>query len=117
MAWMTDPAAWPSDGLSAMRSLLALVVVFGLLALLVWLLRRGRIAGVGFRKRPGAIAVETAVPLGERRSLAIVSVEGRRLLLGLSPMQVSLIAELNATPPSFEASLQQRVAAEQGRGQ
>jgi flagellar protein FliO/FliZ len=114
---MVDPAAWPSNGLSATRSLFALFVVFGLLALLVWLLRRGSFAGVGFRKRPGAIAVETAVPLGERRSLVVVSVEGRRLLLGLSPMQVSLITELGAAPPSFEASLQQRVAAEQGRVQ
>jgi flagellar biogenesis protein FliO len=33
--------------------------------------------------------VETAVPLGERRSLVIVSVEGRRILLGLTPGQIS----------------------------
>ena len=34
------------------------------------------------------------MPLGERRSLVIVSVEGRRLLLGLTPGQISMVTEL-----------------------
>jgi flagellar biogenesis protein FliO len=34
------------------------------------------------------------VPLGERRSLVIVAVEGRRLLLGLTPGQISMVTEL-----------------------
>jgi flagellar biogenesis protein FliO len=40
--------------------------------------------------------VETAIPLGERRSLVIVSVEGRRLLLGLTSTNISLVTELRA---------------------
>jgi flagellar biogenesis protein FliO len=40
--------------------------------------------------------VETAIPLGERRSLVIVSVEGRRLLLGLTTTNISLVTELRA---------------------
>jgi flagellar biosynthetic protein FliO len=114
---MADPAAWPSDGSGIARSVLAIFVVFGLLALLVWLLRRGSFAGFGLKERRGAIAVETAVPLGERRSLVVVSVEGRRLLLGLSPVQVSLLTELSAAPPTFEQSLQRRVAGDPGRPQ
>jgi hypothetical protein len=31
-----------------------------------------------------------------------VAVEGRRLLLGLTPAQVSFVAELNSTPPPGE---------------
>ena len=40
------------------------------------------------RARP-PIVVETAVALGERRSLVVVTVEGRRLLLGLAPDSVA----------------------------
>jgi flagellar biogenesis protein FliO len=43
--------------------------------------------------------VETAVALGERRSLVIVSVEGRRLLLGLTPTTMQLVTELQTPPP------------------
>ena len=46
------------------------------------------------------------MPLGERRSLMVVAVEGRRLLLGLTPMQVSLVTELERGE-SFDAALSQ----------
>jgi flagellar biosynthetic protein FliO len=69
------------------------LLVVALVALAAWAVRR-----VAPRRPRGGILVETASPLGERRSLVIVSVEGRRLLLGLTPTQVSLVAELGATP-------------------
>ena len=91
-AGLTDGELW--------RSLLAIVVVFGLLFGLAWAARRGRL---GFFTRPvSQVRVEATVPLGERRSLMVVAVEGRRLLLGLTPMQVSLVTEL--TPPAPEAA-------------
>lgn len=74
-----------------LQSLLAVIVVLGLVAALAWTARRGAFNALRTR---GPVAVETAVPLGERRSLVIVSVEGRRLLLGLTPVQISLVAEL-----------------------
>jgi flagellar protein FliO/FliZ len=74
-----------------LQSLLAVVLVLGLVAALAWVARRG--AFTSLQKR-GAVTVETAVPLGERRSLVVVAVEGRRLLLGLTPVQVSMVAEL-----------------------
>ena len=84
------------------RSLFAIVVVFGLLGALAWAARRGRL---GFLARqPSHVKVEATVPLGDRRSLMVVAVEGRRLLLGLTPAQVSLVTELAATPP-FAAAL------------
>lgn len=112
-----DAATWPGDpGLSASRGLLAVVVVFGLLGILVWLVRRGGLGRFGLAKRGGALAVETALALGERRSLVVVSVEGRRLLLGLSPMQVTLLTELRGAPaPSFDDALGQASASSPGR--
>jgi flagellar protein FliO/FliZ len=84
------------------RSLLAIVVVFGLLGALAWAARRGRL---GFLSRqPSHVRVEATVPLGERRSLMVVAIEGRRLLLGLTPAQISLVTELASTPP-FAAAL------------
>lgn len=84
-----------------LQSLAAVLVVLGLVAALAWLARRG--AFNAWRQRSRSMTVETAMPLGERRSLVIVAVEGRRLLLGLTPTQVSMVAELG--PADFEARL------------
>ena len=80
------------------QSFFAVLVVLGLVASLAWLLRRGAFGSL----RPGSrsISVETAVPLGERRSLVIVAVEGRRLLLGMTPGQISMVTELAAAAPA-----------------
>jgi len=82
------------------RAAVALLLVLGLLGGLAWLLRRGAVAGRTRRR----LAVEGALALGERRSLAIVTVEGRRLLLGLAPNHVSLVAELAPTA-SFDDAM------------
>ena len=76
-----------------LRTAASLALVIGLLALCSWALRRGVSRGGRLGGR-SAIVVETALPLGERRSLAIVTVEGRRFLLGLTPGSVSLVADL-----------------------
>ena len=95
-----------ADGTAAaFRGIAATVFVLGLLGTLAWMLRRGTLVLPG-RRTPNAIRVETAVSLGERRSLVVVAVEGRRLLLGLTPMQVSVVTELAAAAPvTFEQSL------------
>jgi flagellar protein FliO/FliZ len=69
----------------------ALALVLALLVGLGWLLRRSQALGRG--RKP--MSIESALSLGERRSLAIVTVEGRRLLLGLAPNHVSLVIELS----------------------
>ena len=79
------------------QSLVAVFVVLGLVVALAWLLRRGAFGPLAGGSR--AITVETAVPLGERRSLVIVAVEGRRLLLGMTPGQISMVTELGAAAP------------------
>lgn len=97
--------AWPaSEGLSLFRTLAATAFVLGLVGLAAWLVRRGRF-GLSSRRGRSAIQVETSLPLGDRRSLAIVSVDGRRLLVGLAPAQVSLVAELGPAGPDFGRAL------------
>jgi flagellar protein FliO/FliZ len=85
---------------SIWRATAGTLVVLALLVALAWLVRRG-VAG---RRLGGPMSVETALSLGDRRSLVIVTVENRRLLIGLAPSQVSLLTELN--PPSFDRSLE-----------
>jgi flagellar protein FliO/FliZ len=72
----------------------ATLLVLGLVAALAWLVRRGPLAQLAARGKP--ITVETAIPMGDRRSLVIVSVEGRRLLLGMTQTSISLVTELRA---------------------
>ena len=84
-----------------LQSFAAVLVVLALVAVLAWLARRGTFAA--FRRTPRAVVVETAVPLGERRSLVIVAVEGRRILLGLTPGSISMVTELG--PGTFESHL------------
>ena len=80
-----------------LQSLAAVLIVLALVGALAWLVRRGAFAGL--RNSSRAIAVETAVPIGERRSLIIVAVEGRRLLLGLTPTQITMVTELASPKP------------------
>lgn len=86
-----------------MQSLGALVLVLALIGVVFWALRRTGVGTFGRTKAP--IAIEGAVPLGERRSLVVVSIEGRRLLLGLTPVQVSLVAELGRSTTFVAGSL------------
>jgi flagellar biogenesis protein FliO len=80
------------DSTALIRTFASLAFVIGLLLCFVWAMRRGMFRiGVGPRT---SIVVETAISLGERRSLVIVAVEGRRLLLGLATGGVSLVADL-----------------------
>lgn len=91
---VTDPV---STG--AVRGVVGTVVVLGLLVFLAWLVRRGTIALPG-RRATDAVRVESIVPLGDRRSLIVVAVDNRRLLLGLTPTQVSLVTELGPVAPA-----------------
>jgi flagellar biogenesis protein FliO len=106
LAVQAAPAAVPVEsGLDAVRALVALITVMVVLVGFLWLLKRGTFAATSRGGRRG-LAIEAVLSLGERRSLVIVGVEGRRLLLGLSPAQVTLVAELARTPPGFGTALE-----------
>jgi flagellar biosynthetic protein FliO len=83
----------------------ATLLVLGLVAALAWLVRRGPLAQLANKGR--VVAVETAIPLGDRRSLVIVAVEGRRLLLGMTQTNISLVTELRAGATEPASGVQQ----------
>jgi flagellar biosynthetic protein FliO len=80
------------------QSMAVVAIVIAILAAVAYLLRRAS----PLRRSRQTMSVETVLSLGERRSLVIVAVEGRRLLLGMTPTNVGLVAELGA---AFGASL------------
>jgi flagellar biogenesis protein FliO len=80
------------------QSMAVMALVISILAAVAYLLRRAS----PLQRSGHMMSVETALSLGERRSLVIVVVEGRRLLLGMTPTYVGLVAELGG---SFRASL------------
>lgn len=98
----TEPIGIPGPELMPPlgQTLGALLVVVALLVGLTWLLRRSPLG----RRGSKGFGVESTLPLGERRSLAVVTVEGRRLLVGLAPNNVSLVTELSP-PDSFEQAV------------
>ena len=107
------PAPGWSDGTGVVRTILSLVVVLGLMGGSLWLIRRA--GWPGGRKGPSAVQIETAVGLGDRRQLVVVAVEGRRLLLGVTPMHVALVTELAGagTSAGTSASFADTLAAQQ----
>ena len=88
-----------SDALVTLRSAMSFVAVLGLLAVFVWALRRGSLKLSSLAPK-GTINIETATSLGDRRSIAIVGVEGRRVLIGLTPTTISFLTDLPPASPS-----------------
>lgn len=86
------------------RALLGMLLVLGLVALLAFLLRRGVIALPG-QRGPRAVAVEHSLALGDRRSIVIVAVDGRRFLLGLTSSQINLVTELGSAREAFDQAM------------
>jgi len=106
-----DPMAAPLGG-GLLRAVVGTVLVLGTLVLLAYLLRRGVLTLPG--QRAGrSLAVETALSLGDRRSVAVLNVEGRRLLLGLTPATLTVLAELGSRP--FDEALDRAASADRGK--
>jgi flagellar protein FliO/FliZ len=74
--------------------LLGLTVVFGVMAVLAKLVRRGRAGGLRGRRAP-AIEAVARLSLSKASSVAVLRVGQRELLVGLSAGAVSVLAETN----------------------
>jgi flagellar biosynthetic protein FliO len=98
-----EPLAVPLGG-GMFRAIVGTVLVLGILFLLAYLLRRGVLTLPG-QRGSRTLSVETALSLGDRRSVAILCVEGRRLLVGLTPVQITVLAELAASQAAFDQVL------------
>jgi len=111
-------AGWAGVGSQApvigVGNLVSVGLVLAALAGLAWLLRRGTLKLPG-RRRESLVTVETAVSLGDHRSLVIVAVEGRRLLLGMTSAQVTLVTELQSPAPAFGTALERQLSPSVGR--
>jgi flagellar protein FliO/FliZ len=96
---MTDATGAGVPTLPWFEAVVATLIVLLLLGGTLWLLRQGlsRRAGAG-----STMSVESSLSLGERRSLVVVRVEGRRLLMGVAPGQVRLVTELAPSAPAGE---------------
>ena len=106
-AWLlaqAEPVPSLVDG-GLFRAVTGTVLVLGTLLLLAFLLRRGTLTLPG-QRGTRVLSVETALSLGDRRSVAILNVEGRRLLIAMTPAQVSLISELGTAPSTFERAME-----------
>jgi flagellar biogenesis protein FliO len=95
----------PDAGLSAIRTLAALVIVLSLFFGGVWFYRSSQ--RLAWRKsgRP-KLAILESRPLGNRYALYVVGYEQQRLLLGSSPAGLSLLSQL----PAATAAPQEAVA-------
>jgi len=102
-----DPGQLPGERslwglfLSALGSLL---VVIGLILLLAWLAKRflpNHLTGAG--QGEGRLKLLQSLPLGQRRFVTLVEVDGKRFLLGVAEQQVTLLKALD--DPSFGQEL------------
>lgn len=81
---------WPS----VLKMAASLAVVLGLMALAATIAKRAFGSRLGSWGATSTVRVLGTHPLGGRREIAVVAVEGERLVLGLTPTSVSLLARL-----------------------
>jgi len=74
----------------AVGVLVVIVAIF----VLAWLSRR--LLGVSYGGSSG-LRIDGGLALGSREKLVVVEVEGRRLLLGMTPGSINLVAELESS--------------------
>ncbi len=95
----TAPASGSSIGAASLQMTLGLMVVLGLIIGLSWLVRRFNL-GV-----PGTAAnmkVVGAMNVGTKEKILLVEVENQRLLIGVTPHQITLLQALGDAPPVLE---------------
>src|SRR5690625_1104402 len=80
------------------QTVFALIVVIGLLLVLTWLMKRFSLTrGLGTHALPkeNRLEIEQSLAMGARQRLVVVSEGDKRLLIGVSPQGISLLAMLN----------------------
>lgn len=93
---------------SGLRLLGALGMILGLILLLYAGSRRG-LRWLP-KARGGAIRIVETRPLGPKKSLCLIEVRGRELLLGIGAERVELLCQLGETAPlNFDETLQQQL--------
>ncbi len=83
---MRETSVWGQAGIANQRAGMAAGPWAALLARVWASLRRVKI-----RRKPHALRLAETLGLGERRMLAIVEWNGRQLLIGVTPQQITLL--------------------------
>lgn len=98
---LPEPASGLNMGWEMVKTALALILVVGLI---IFGLKAGaRLGPLKRRAGAGRFKLEAVMPLDNRKYLAAVEVDGRRLILGVTPERVNLLASWPAS--GFEALL------------
>jgi len=96
----TSTAYTSSPAGSAWYGLVTLTLLVVLVAVVLRVFKRNAVGAVS----EGGIRVLATKPLGPRESVVVVELQGRHFMLGHTPTQVNLIAELDGLNPSLLAS-------------
>jgi flagellar protein FliO/FliZ len=90
---------------AALRTVVSLVLVVGLIVCLFYLLRRWRFGALA-ASHQAAMRLVGTLSLAPRRSLALVEIDDQWLVVGIGADQVTLIAKLERPPePDPQVSL------------
>lgn len=74
--------------------LMGLLAILGLIILLAWFAKRLNLNGMSMGQ---AIKVQSMMSLGTKEKLVVVEVEGEKLLLGVTPHNITVLKALDAT--------------------
>lgn len=88
-------------GTASVQMTLGLLAVLAVIFGLSWLARRFNVAGVS---GVGGLKVSAALSVGPKEKVMVVEVEDRRLLIGVTPHQITLLQELGEAPASAPAT-------------
>ncbi|MCL4721914.1 MAG: flagellar biosynthetic protein FliO [Gammaproteobacteria bacterium] len=90
---------------AAIRMVIGLAVVLGLLGVTAWASRRFR---VGARLQGGAIEVVSGISLGARERVVVLRVNGEQVLVGISPAGLRTLHVLNRASTEFSGVLERQ---------
>lgn len=75
------------------QALAFLFLIVALLAFFLWFLKRK--GGLKLLTKQGSLTLESRLPLGPKKSLVVVRFLNKRVLLGVTDQQITLLTELN----------------------
>lgn len=78
------------------KSAVALIVIVGVLLAMKYLLQRLQ---TGTSHAPTVIQVISTRAIGQKEKIAVVEIEGRRLILGVTAAQITKLSEYNVGNP------------------
>jgi flagellar protein FliO/FliZ len=98
-------ASVPDLWITLLKSFGMLCVVLALLIALLWLMRR--LYHGGGSRQPGLIRIRSSAYLAPKERIVLVDVMGEKLLLGVTPQQINLLARVSDENGAYEESPQE----------